>query len=536
MARLTLKSIDLALDELENKEGLREFDPLSDDIGKALRAVSATHQANSVQLRKKRLADAKRNHKAELKTIQAKQTAEAYRMSPEGQAEQARRCNSLKKQIESNLSSGDEDDAKIDIDTLILECPEDPDIVGYESDFLSIAAAKEDETIKRKAEALGPVASLKATPSIAGKPYFFISWMRGEALMADSFRIERFAESLGERTERISTDLAVKDADVRLGIPYCYGVTPCYRGISGKKTATTELSVCTAPVTGFHVEKAEGTDSFGIVKLAWTNPPWDEAAEVAMRIVREDGKSWDVSGKDTFTEDSVRAGESHRYRLEVTVAGNALDFVECDAFVEAIPVPPPIEGAFASIQGGRPCLSIPKWPDGDFEVKISRPGLKPCYLSREEYGKGFSFHSVEEAAATTLQAVRRCGTNYVPGPETRVSCANKNPILSVSFGSRKTTFLKRMEAFLKQPKAFLKQPEYGMTLGGEEGNNLPPITVSIKSQGGQTRTFPVSSGEIQNGVFFPFPSAWGAKRGESVNVTISEGGYSIRYLTSRKLS
>ena len=60
MARLTLKAIDSALDELENKEGLPDFNLLADEIVKALRSVSATHQANSVQLREKRLVDAKK--------------------------------------------------------------------------------------------------------------------------------------------------------------------------------------------------------------------------------------------------------------------------------------------------------------------------------------------------------------------------------------------------------------------------------------------------------------------------------------------
>ena len=66
MSLNSMKSIDSAFAELEAKEGLPDFDSLADGIGKALRSVSSTHQANSVQLRKKRLAEAKRNHKAEL--------------------------------------------------------------------------------------------------------------------------------------------------------------------------------------------------------------------------------------------------------------------------------------------------------------------------------------------------------------------------------------------------------------------------------------------------------------------------------------
>lgn len=527
MKLASLKSIDLALDELEAKEGLPNFIPLADEIGKALRKLPASVKRDSVEKRKQQLKAARQGHDAELKTILAKSEKESLRLSPEGIEERRKRCAQLKQRAVSALTVGDVENAQICIDDLILDCPDDSEIPTFVGDLQKVSDTMEDEADRRKADNLGQVCELSAVSSATGMASISLTWRKGAVALADSFRIERVEADNGEKVELPSQfETQFVDAEVKLGIPYRYSVTPCYRLIPGKNPSLSNVVICTAPIGNFHVANTEGTETLGIVSLSWRNPPWDAAAKVETWLVREDGERWDVSGSDSFDDEDVRAGETHVYRLETTVSGMHLDPVECSVTVERVDEPPSIKGACVFMQEGRPKLSIPNWPTGVPEVVITRLGLEPRYLSREEYDSAsFYFHSLEEVDAATIQAVHRFhGKHEVRGPASRIARPKVSSILFVSLDRRKKS---------------LWSHEHGMRVCMDDGSVVPPLVVTIEKPNGCTSSFPVASGEIVPGEFFPFPAAWNAKCKDDVEVSVANaalcGEVIVRYRTSRIL-
>lgn len=527
MTYKSLRSIDSALDELENKEGLSDFDSLANEIGKALRNPPVSAKPDSIKKRRSRLSAARKDHKAELNAIRQKAEAEARRHSQEGMAENRKHCEVLKKEIVAALLSGDTEKARIDIDDLILDCPEDPEIAALEGDFQTVATAQESESDRKKANKLGLVSGVSAIPSSVGSPSISLSWLRGRASLADSFHVERIHVDSGDTVELPPQfEQQFIDWDVKLGIPYRYSITPCYRSIPGKKPSLSEVVACTAPISDFQKNEALGTDKFGIVSLSWRNPPWDEAAKVETWLVREDCERWNVSGSDSFDDEDVRAGETHVYRLETTVSGTHLDPVECSVTVERVDEPPSIKGACVFMQEGRPKLSIPNWPDGIPEVVVSRPRSEPRYLSRAEYDTtSFYFHSQEEVDAATIQAVHRFhGKHEVRGPASRIARPKVSSILFVSLDRRKKS---------------LWSHEHGMRVCMDDGSVVPPLVVSIEKPNGCTSSFPVASNKIVAGEFFPFPAVWNAKCKDDIKVSVANaalcGEVIVRYRTSRIL-
>ena len=528
MAYRSLKSIDSALDELESKEGLPDdFDPLADEIEKSLRNPPSKAKPDSVKKRERRLGAAHKGHKAELDSIRLKAENEARRLSKEGVEENRKRCEELKQGIGTKLASGDVEKARIDIDDLILDCPENSDIAVFEGDLKTVLEAQADEADRRKAGQLGPVSELTAIASSSGSPSITLSWLRGQAVLADEFRIVRINVTSGEQVDLPSqNEPRFVDEEVKLGIPYRYAVTPCYRSIPGKSPSVSDSIICTASITEFRNEQAEGSDSFGIVLLDWRNPPWDATAKVETRLVREDGKAWDVSGRDSFEDEDVKAGEFHSYRLEVTVGEKCLDPVECSVDVERIPAPPAIVGASVFLQGGRPRLSIENWPEGVHEIALSFHSADTRYVTREKYGsESVYFHSLDEVDEATLRSVARIGGKHeVFGPASRIARPKMARILYVSIDSRKRSLWSR---------------EFGMTAAVEDGSTVPSLAVGIETNG-HRRSFIVPSGAFAPGEFFPFPPEWEARRGCSVSVSVAApkeaSGFSIVYRTSRTIS
>ena len=331
-------------------------------------------------------------------------------------------------------------------------------------------------------ERLPAVTGLSAHASHSETAKVDLSWtdvlkgLKGKYCIAKKIGLESISSFTDGEALSETNSPYLTDEKVPLGVPVAYAVVVGYKERINEKTMSVVSNVvCTALIEGFHCKEAAGNNSFGNVSLFWQNPPWDAEAVVESRIVREDGKSWDVSGRDSFVDDSVRAGESHRYLLETMVSGKMIDPVECKVSVETVTDPPHVAGAFVFIQDERPRLSIPNWPEGISEILISRLGLKPYCLLREDYNKkGFFFHTEDEANTATLQAVRRFGSHCISGPACRISFENTSKILFVSIGDKKV--------------AFWKRPEYGLVIRGGEGQSLPPLVVSIENPIGQIRS------------------------------------------------
>ena len=385
----------------------------------------------------------------------------------------------------------------------------------------------ETRVFRRIFDSLPMMSGLSAEASHSGSAKVNLSWndvlhgREGKYSIARKVGLGRFAVFSDGEKLLDTMDSVIKDENVPLGVPVTYAVAACFKEqVNGKTMSLLPNVLCTAPIEGFHCTEAAGNDSFGLVSLSWQNPPWNAAAEVEMRLVREDGKTWGVSGRESFDDGDVRAGETHVYRLETTVGGKRLDPVECSVTVARVEEPPKIEGASVFLQGGRPRLKIPDWPDGVSEIEISRPGLAPHGLSREEYNKsGFFFHSPDEAATATVRAVRRfCGKHVVRGPASRIASPEES-ILYVSVESRKRSFWSR---------------EYGLRAEVDDGSALPPLVVTVERPDGRADAFRIPAGAVAPGEFFPFPPEWTAGRGDWVDVKSEEAsGRSVRFRTSK---
>ncbi len=391
----------------------------------------------------------------------------------------------------------------------------------------------EERAFHRIFDSLPMVSGLSAEASHLGPAKVVLSWSDvlhrrdGKYSIARKIGPGRFSAFSDGVKIMDTVESSIRDENVPLGVPVTYAVAACFKEkVNGKTMSLIPDVICTEPIKGFHCMEAAGNDSFGIVSLSWRNPTWDVAAKVETRLLRDDGRNWDVSGKDSFEDESVRAGESRKYSLEVTVAGKRLDPVECAVVVERVVEPPAVGEGYVFMQDGRPKLSIPNWPDGVPEVVISRSGLEPRYWSREDNDTAsFYFHSLEEVDAATIQAVRRfCGKHEVRGPASRIKRQETARILFVSTGSQKKS---------------LWSHEHGMTVCMDDGSAVPSLMVTIGKPNGRTCSFSVASGGIAPGEFFTFPADWDARCKDDVEVSVADsalcGEVIVRYRTSRTL-
>lgn len=525
----TWKAIDVALTELENRVGLPDFPDLASEIGKALR-TPPTHVADSIEIRKTRLQKAKKDHALEMKSIKFKSASIAAELTPTAIKDAKEKCKALTEAVRLALVERDIASADAALDSLILDFPHDESVAELCEDVERAATCLRREQETRKADLLKPVADLSAIASSDGTPRVVVTWSQDGSGLATEYRVVRqnlltmkaSSAYLCERSPYV-------DEDVKLGIPYCYTVVPCYHGLLAQDAAmATPAVVATIPLISLQVY-GEGSKNCAAAYVSWKLPAYDPAVILLLQLVRIHGctrKNIEVANcVDQIIDEDVKVGETYRYELILEVSGKKLEPIGCDVIIQELPDLPVIE-AFCYYQEGRYWLRV-EWPDGVSEIRLISSEGRSVQYTKEDYDKRRVAipHTFSESQLE-VQAIRRFGDDKLAcGPKSQVVFSDARSILYVS-----------IERAHRGPLSFLKpwQKDIWGIRFDFDGNSFPQeVRVSIED-GGATQTFTIEGDRIRKGEFMPFPLRWGVRSGVNIDVQPSDCSY-VKFLTSQMI-
>lgn len=529
MTYKTWKAVDESLSDLEKRVGLPDFDSQAAEIRKALQSPP-TRVAKSIKARKDRLAQAERDHKREIKSIEQKHADEAARSTPAGIKAANERRAALSEAVRMSLLGKDMASADAALESLILDFPLDETVAGLCEDAERVASSVRDEEDRKKTKLLSPVAALSAVASSDGKAKVVVSWAPESSGLATEYRVVR--ENLLTQKVSPAYTCAVspfEDEEVVLGMPYCYTVVPCYHGVVSEGCAvTTSTVVAVSPVVSFNVY-GEGMKGCAVAHITWKLPAYDETIQLSLQLERVCGcarKKIEVeSCQGECADGDVVVGETYRYELTLTVSGRQLDPVVREVTIRELPELPVVE-ASCYYQEGRYWLRI-EWPDDIFEIRLTESGGRSVQYTKEDYDRRHVAipHTFSESQLE-VQAIRRFGYDKLAcGPKSQVVFSDARSILYVS-----------IERAHRGPLSFLKpwQKDIWGIRFDFDGNSFPQeVRVSIED-GGATQTFTIEGDRIRKGEFMPFPLRWGVRSGVNIDVQPSDCSY-VKFLTSQMI-
>ncbi len=318
------KSIDNKLSALKKRKGHADFSKLAETIEEELRNPPKARSSESLERRLKQLEAIRREHEAILEGVRAQ--------IRDGDGEIA----------DSQSPPGEDVGAEIPgtghPPREFLPDEEEYGGAGFLSDDDDPMGGEsgDGEAGEVMSSELGCVENLTAIASLEGPPHIAVSWTLTDSSPADSFRVERADLVSGTRKATVVRALEFDDSSIRLGIPYSYSVTPCWQSVVGSQSTGLPAPVfCTQEIAEF-AAVAVGNGQNGDVNLSWKNPEWDPKADVSLQLERDDGMSWLVSGRESFTDAGVRLDVIHWYRLKsmITIGGRSLPVAEITAKVE----------------------------------------------------------------------------------------------------------------------------------------------------------------------------------------------------------
>ena len=529
MTYKTWKAVDESLSDLEKRVGLPDFDSQAAEIRKALQSPP-TLVAKSIKARKDRLAQAERDHKREIKSIEQKHADEAARSTPAGIKAANERRAALLEAVRMSLLGKDIASADAALGPLILDFPLDETVAGLCEDAERVASSVRDEEDRKKTKLLKQVTALSAVASSDGKAKVVVSWTPESSGLATEYRVVR-GNLLTQKASPAYTCAVppFEDEEVVWGMPYCYTVVPCYHGVVSEGCAvTTSTVVAVSPVVSFNVY-GEGMKGCAVAHITWKLPAYDEAIQLSLQLERFCGcarKKIEVeSCQGECADEDVVVGETYRYELTLTVSGRQLDPVVREVTIRELPELPVVE-ASCYYQEGRHWLRV-EWPEGVSEVCLTDGRGRSVHYTKEDYDKRrVAIPQTFAEADLEVQAIRRFGpTKMAFGPKRKVRFTDSRSTLQVSIehgpGGAFSFFKWRQNI------------SWGLKI--DFGGGIPPqvMQVSVENEG-EKRVFTIPGEQIKQNEFMPFPAHWGVKSGAIIDVFPSDGS-SVTYLTSQQI-
>lgn len=552
----TWKALDAALSDLEERVGLPDFADHADEIGRALR-TPPTSVPKSIDARKARLAQAKQDHRREIKSIDKKAADVTACSTPEAQREADEKRIALSDAVRMALIGKDIATADAALNELILDFPLDESISALREDVDRAATSIQNDEDRKIARILRPVGDLTVVASSDGAPRIVVYWTPESSGLAREYRVVR--QDL--QTLKVSSPFSCEasqfeDTDVVCGVPYKYTVVPCYHGIVVEEAAAeTNAAIATVPITSLNIY-GEGIKEYAIAHISWMLPAYDETVHLSMILERIHDKERhrvyeaecgtcatstnkvETHGREftiTTSDEDVVGGETYRYELSLTVSGKVLEPIVREVTIAKLPELPRVT-ASCYYQEGRHRLHI-EWPDGVSEVCLSASGMRPFKYTKDQFSTESVFIPYEDSVRPVeIQAIRRFGQKKIAyGPKEQVRFIDSQRTLFVSVGCAKTG--------IRAVLSIWQGKEWGIRVScvDEDGAPVPipnlEITITNPNEW-LNRTFTISAGTIRANEFFKFPSEWGVKRGATIDVSIADGnGYAyIKYLTSQVIS